>query len=181
MYASLSKHFRNPLNALGKTFLADYSGKLLHDFAPTNSAFARHFGHKTLAPLLNDEVIYAAAHLPYYLKYDHKNNLGKIFLRRILLENFAYKSATKPKTGFGMNRVEMWQKTKDSILSLFSEARCVEKGLISKEWLSVAVDKAETQENEIRLRYITKIFMILALEVWVRLFVTKEMKANDKL
>ena len=181
IYASLSKHFRNPLNVLGKTFLADYNGKLLYDFAPTNSTFAKHFGHKTLAPLLNNEVIYAAAHLPHYLKYDHRNNIGKIFLRRILLENFAYKSATKPKTGFGMNRVEMWQKTKDSILSLFDEARCVEEGLISKEWLSEAVGKADTEENGTRLRYITKIFMILALEVWVRLFVTKEMKASDRL
>jgi len=181
IYASLSQHFRNPLSALGQTFLADYNGKLLYDFAPTNSTFAKHFKHEMLAPLLNNEVIYAAAHLPYNLKYDHRNNVGKIFLRRVLMENFAYKSATKPKTGFGMDRIEMWQKTKDGIVSAFDEARSVEIGLISKEWLRGAVRKADTEANETRLRYITKLFMILALEIWLRLFVTKEMKASDKL
>ena len=181
VYATLSQHFRNPLNALGQTFLADYNGKLLYDFAPTNNAFAKHFRHEMFAPLLKNEVIYAAAHLPYNLKYDHRNNIGKIFLRRILLENFAYKSATKPKTGFGMDRVEMWRNTRDRVLSLFDEARCVEIGLISREWLSGAVRKADAEENGTRLRYVTKIFMILALEVWLKLFVTKEMKASDRL
>jgi len=181
IYATLSQHFRNPLNALGQTFLADYSGKLLYDFAPTNKAFSQYFRHETLAPLLNVEVIYAAAHLPYNLKYDHRNNVGKIFLRRILLENFAYKSATKPKTGFGMNRIEMWQRNRDSVLSLLDEARCVEKGLVSREWLSRAIRKANTEADRTRLRYITKLFMILALEIWLRLFVTKEMKASDKI
>jgi asparagine synthase (glutamine-hydrolysing) len=181
IYAALSQHFRNPLSALGQTFLADYNGKLLYDFAPTNGAFAKHFKHEMFAPLLNNEVIYAAAHLPYYLKYDHRNNIGKIFLRRVLMENFAYKSATKPKTGFGMDRIEMWQRTKDGIVSAFDEARSVEIGLISKEWLRGAVRKANTEANETRLRYITKLFMILALEIWLRLFVTKEMKASDKL
>lgn len=133
------------------------------------------------APLLSNEVIYTAAHLPYHLKYDHKNNMGKIFLRQILMENFAYKSAIKPKIGFGMNRVEMWQKTKDSMKALFDEARCVEMGIIDKAWLAKAQRKADSERDEIRLRYITRLFMILALEVWLRIFVTKEMKASDKL
>jgi len=181
IYSTLSGYFRNPLEKLGQTFLADYNGKLLYDFAPTNNSFAKHFGLNMFAPMLNNEVIYAVSHLPYHLKYDHKNNVGKIILRQILLENFAYKSATKPKIGFGMDRVEMWHKTKDSIVSLFDEARCVEMGLIDKEWLSGAVEKANLDVHETRLRYITKLFMILALEVWLRLFVTKEMKATDKL
>jgi hypothetical protein len=57
----------------------------------------------------------------------------------------------------------------------------VEIGLINRDWLSGAVGKADAEENGTRLRYVTKIFMILALEVWLKLFVTKEMKASDRL
>ncbi|HKZ94873.1 MAG TPA: asparagine synthase C-terminal domain-containing protein [Candidatus Bathyarchaeia archaeon] len=181
IYATLSEHFKNPLSKLGQTFLADYNGKLLYDFAPTNIAFAKHFKQNMFAPLLNNEVIYTAAHLPYHLKYDHKNNVGKIFLRQILMENFAYKSATKPKIGFGMNRIEMWQKTRDSAIGLFDDARCCEMELINKAWLVKAQKQADSGRDGTRLRYVTRLFMILALEVWLRLFVTKELKASDKL
>lgn len=181
IYSSLAGYFQNPLSKLGQTFLADYNGKLLYDFAPTNTGFAKHFKINMFAPLLNDEVICTVSHVPYHLKYDHKNNLGKIILRQILLENFAYQPATKRKIGFGMDRVEMWHKTRDSVTSLFEEARCVDLELIDREWLKQAVKKANSGTDEKSLRYITRLFMILALEVWLRLFVTKEMKASEKL
>jgi len=181
IYSSLAEYFRNPLSKLGQTFLADYNGKLLYDFAPTNASFAKHFNTNMFAPLLNKEVIYVVSHVPYHLKYDHRNNVGKIILRQILLENFAYQPATKRKIGFGMDRVEMWQKTRDSAVSMFEEARCVKLGLVDKVWLRKAADKANSGMDETSLRYITRLFMILALEVWLRLFVTKEMKATDKL
>ena len=181
IYSTLEEHFKNPLDKLGQTFLADYNGKLLYDFAPTNTAFAKHFNVNTVAPLLSKEVINVASHLPCNLKYDHKNNVGKIILRRILIENFAYESAIKPKIGFGMNRAEMWDKIKGNIIPLFENSRCVELDLIDSDWLKKAISKAERERDEIRLRYITKLFMILALEVWLRLFVTKELKASDEL
>lgn len=181
IYSSLSEHFNNPLSKLGQTFLADYNGKLLYDFSPTNTMFAKHFQQNMLAPFLDRGVIYVAAHLPYHLKYDRMNNVGKIFLRQILMENFAYKAAIKPKIGFGMNRLEMWQKTKESMIQLFDNARCIELNIIDKPWLTRAQEKADSGNEETRLRYVTKLFMILALEVWLRLFVTKEMRASDKL
>jgi len=181
IYSSLAEYFQNPLSKLGQTFLADYNGKLSYDFVPTNTSFTKHFNLNTVAPMLSKEVIYTVSHIPYHLKYDDKNNVGKIILRQILLENFSYRSAVKPKIGFGMDRVEMWRKTRDSAASLFEHARCTEMELIDKEWLKKAVEKADSDMNEARLRYITKLFMILALEVWLRLFVTKEMKASDKL
>jgi asparagine synthase (glutamine-hydrolysing) len=179
IYSVLKEHFRNPLDKLGQTFLADYNGKLLYDFAPTNAAFAKHLKVDTFAPLLSKEVIHVASHLPYNLKYDHRNNVGKIILRRILMENFAYDSAIKPKIGFGLNRAEMWDKTKGNMIPLFENSRCVEMDLIDRDWLRKAVTKAEMESDEIKLRYITKLFMIFALEIWLRLFVTKELKASD--
>ena len=181
MYSYVSEYFSNPLSKLGQIFLADYSGKLLYDFAPTNTAFAKHFAVDSLAPMLNTEVIYMASHLPYEFKYDHKNNIGKVILRQILLGNFAYKAALKGKIGFGMDRFEMWRTNKDRVTSMLDDARCVKMGLIDKDWLKKAFDKTESETEDTRLRYITRLFALLALEVWLRLFVTKELKATDKL
>lgn len=181
IYKALSEYFSNPLDKLGQVFLADYNGKLLYDFAPTNTCFAEHFSENVVAPFLNKEVIYGISHLPYRFKYDDRNNVGKIILRQILLENFAYKSAVKGKVGFGMNREEMWRKTRDSAIAMFEEAQCVEMGLINKAWLNGAVEKANSKMSEAKLRYITKLFSILALEVWLRLFVTREIRATDRL
>lgn len=181
MYSYVAEYFSNPLSKLGQVFLADYSGKLLYDFAPTNTAFAQHFGLNSVAPMLNTEVIYAASHLPYEFKYDPKNNIGKVILRQILLGNFAYKAAVKGKIGFGMDRFEMWDENKARITSMLDKPRCVELDLIAKEWLKSAFDKTKSETEETKLRYITRLFAILALEVWLRLFITKEMKATDKL
>ncbi len=181
IYSYVSEYFSNPLSKLGQIFLADYSGKLLYDFAPTNNAFAKHFALESVAPMLSTEVIHVASHLPYEFKYDHKNNIGKVILRQILLGNFAYKAALKGKIGFGMDRFEMWRTNKDRVTSVLDDARCVKMGLIDKEWLKRAFDKTESETEETRLRYITRLFAILALEVWLRLFVTKELKATDKL
>jgi asparagine synthase (glutamine-hydrolysing) len=181
IYSSISDHFRNPLDKLGQTFLADYNGKLLYDFGPTNGAFAEYFKITAVAPMLSNEVIFTASHLRHNLKYDNKNNVAKILLRQILMENFAYKSAVKPKTGFGMDRFEMWNKNKDLISNLLDKSRSVELGVIRKEWLNKTLRRIDSLEEETKLRYITKMFMILALEVWLRLFVTHEMKPSDKL
>jgi len=110
IYQVLEPYFANPLPPIGKVFLADYNGKLLYDFTPTNSAFSRHFGVKIAAPFPEPEVLHLATHIPYSLKYDSVNNLGKVVLRQILLENFAYKPATKEKIGWGMDLIESWDK-----------------------------------------------------------------------
>ena len=150
---------------LGKVFLADYNGKLLYDFARTNAAFSKHFGLKVAAPMLEPEVLHVATHIPYNLKYDEKNNLGKVLLRQILLENSGYKPATKVKIGWGMNITEMWDKHfKDVCLSLFDSPRFVEQGIINKEWIPKGFKKADEHDP----RYISKMLGLLALELWLK-------------
>jgi asparagine synthase (glutamine-hydrolysing) len=166
IYNLLRPYFENPLPPIGKVFLADYNGKLLNDFAPTNAAFSEHFKIRTIAPMLEPEVLFVATHLPYSLKYDHKSGLGKIILRQILLENSGYKPAVKEKIGWGMDIVEMWDKyVRDMCESALSSARSVEIGIISKEWLPKGFRKA----NEHDLRYISKMFGLLALEIWLEI------------
>jgi asparagine synthase (glutamine-hydrolysing) len=75
----------------------------------------------------------------------------------------------------------MWRTNKERVNALLDNPRCVEMDLIDKEWLKKAFDKTESETEEMRLRYVTRLFAVLALEVWLRLFITKEMKATDKL
>jgi asparagine synthase (glutamine-hydrolysing) len=166
IYNLLRPYFENPLPPLGKVFLADYNGKLLNDFIPVSAALSEHFKIRSIAPMLEPEVLFIATHLPYSLKYDPKSGLGKIILRQILLENSGYKPAIKEKVGWGMNIAEMWDKyVRDICESTLCSARSVELGLINKEWLPKGFRKA----NEHDLRYINKMFGLLALEIWLEI------------
>jgi len=166
IYLLLGQYFNNPLSPLGKIFLADYNGKLSHDFVPTSVAFSKYFKIKTVAPLLEPEVLFVSSHIPYNFKYDPKNNVGKILLRQILLENSGYKPAIKGKIGWGMNLAEMWDKfVKDRFANFLNYARFIELGLINKEWLQKGFKKANDHDP----RYLNKMFGLLALETWLKI------------
>lgn len=165
VYRILAPHFANHLPPLGKVFLADYNGKLLYDFAPTNAALSEHFGIKAEAPFLKPEVLHIATHIPHTLKYDPVNNLGKVILRQILLENFAYKPATKEKVGWGMDLAEMWDRhIRTTCEDLFKSPAFVELGIINKSWLKHGFEKSSQHDP----RYITKMLGLLALELWLK-------------
>ncbi|UCG45252.1 MAG: asparagine synthase [Candidatus Bathyarchaeota archaeon] len=165
IHTILSPYFNTPLPTLGEIFLADYNGKLLHDFTPVSACFSKHFGIRTIAPMLEPEVLYTATHIPYSLKYDRRNNLGKIILRQILIENFGHKPATQGKIGWGMDIVEMWDKhVKSMCHDAFSSSRIIDLKIINEEWLSKGLKEA----NAHNLRYISKMLGLLALELWLR-------------
>lgn len=165
LYFLLRRYFDNPLPLLNKVFLADYNGKLLYDFSRTADAYSKHFDLNIVAPMLEPEVLFIATHIPNSLKYDPTNNLGKIILRQILLENSGYTPATKSKIGWGMNIVEMWDEyVKEMCEHVFERARFIEFGIINQEWLPRGFKKADEHD----VRYISKMFGLLALELWLR-------------
>jgi hypothetical protein len=115
--------------------------------------------------MLEPEMLHVATHIPYNLKYDEKNNIGKVILRQILLENTGYRPATKAKIGWGMDIAWMWDKyVKDMCLELFDSARFIELGIINKDWIPKGFKKA----NEHDPRYINKMLGLLALELWLK-------------
>ena len=57
-----------------------------------------------------------------------------------------------------------------------SDARIVQSKWINKDWIEKHFDK-----NNIDIRYVNKFLGLLALEIWYRLFITKEMKTTTKL
>jgi len=165
IYNLLNPFFDNPLPILGKVFLADYNGKLLYDFSKTNNAFSKHFHIEMVAPMLEPEILHIATHIPYNLKYDEKNNIGKVILRQILLENSGYKPAIKAKIGWGMDTVWMWNKHgRDMCMELFDSARFIELGIVNKNWIPKGIRKADEHDP----RYINKLLGLLALEIWLR-------------
>ena len=165
IYSLLEPYFDNPLPLLGKVLLADYNGKLLYDFAPTNDALAESLGLNVVAPMLEPEILHMATHIPYYLKYDEKNNIGKVIMRQILLENSGYRPAIKEKIGWSMDIIEMWDKhVKDMCLDLFDSPRFVELGIINKDWIPKGFKKAGEHDP----RYVSKMLGLLALELWLK-------------
>jgi asparagine synthase (glutamine-hydrolysing) len=164
IYSLFNSYFNNPLSKLGQIFLADYNGKLLYDFAPTSEAFSSYFNLKTIAPLLEPEIINIASHIPNRLKYDHKNNLGKILLRQILLENYGYKAAIKEKMGWTVDTIEQWETHfKNVCADLLSSSYILETGIVDLTWLKKGYERANRHE----VNYVNKMIGLYALELWI--------------
>ena len=97
IYSILLPFFDNNLKRLEQVYLADYNGKLLYNFNPINSRITDHFKINQLAPLLNNELLTTATHIPTKYKYDADNEIGKLPLRAILEKNNIASLVTKEK------------------------------------------------------------------------------------
>jgi asparagine synthase (glutamine-hydrolysing) len=107
VYSLLRKYFDNKLDPLDQVFLADYHGKLIYDFIPTNDKFFNHFGVTGFSPLLDHKVIDMAFKIPAIAKFDVKTNLGKIPLRKIL-SSLEGSNVSDTNIGFGMDLKNLW-------------------------------------------------------------------------
>jgi asparagine synthase (glutamine-hydrolysing) len=180
IYKVLYKYFDNNLPILGQVFLADYYGKLLNDFIPVDIACAKAAGVKIASPILTNKIINFASHIPYNYKFDRKTKRGKLILRMLLKSyNVPKKILNKPKMGFGMDTIEYWKCFgREHFESLFEDSRLIEDGWISADWV-----KKHLYTNNLngQVRYVNKFLGLIALEVYYRLFITKEMKPTEAL
>ncbi len=177
IHSTLLPFFDNSLNSLGQVFLADYNGKLRYNFSHVNNSLNNHFGLKSISPLLSNDLISLLSHCDYQSKYDKSQNIGKIFLRK-LLNNFGITHLiSKTKLGFSVNTSNLWKNYGKEIFDYYIEnGRVVKDGWINQEWIS----KYSNRTN-LDIRIVNKLLGILALEIWYRIFVTKEMNSNSKL
>ena len=178
IYDFLIPYFDNQLSPLEQIFLADYNGKLLFNFAIVSSTINNYFDLQSVTPLLSKEMISYATHLNHKFKYDPDRNLGKIPLRDILKKFNVDKFVSEQKQGFSVNTINLWKTIgqklcKDYLLS----ANIVKEGWINKDWIIKNIDKTDSLD----VKYINKFLGLLAFEIWYRLFLTKEMKPDDKL
>jgi len=169
--------FDNSLSALNQVFLADYNGKLLYNFSIISNKTNQFFNLKSVTPILEPELISYASHLSPESKYDSRENIGKLQLQKLLSKYECDSLVSKEKYGFSVNTINLWNSIGKELCELYLDnARIVEDGWINKEWISSHITK-----SDLDVRYVNKFLGLLSLEIWYRLFITKEMNANLKL
>lgn len=174
----LKRHFDNSLAPLDQVFLADYDGKLLCDWMPANAALSKALGAKVVSLFLSSSMTRFATHLPWQAKYDADSATGKLPLRAILKKEGAVVEPVKK--GFSVNTVSLWKKAGREIAGRYvnRESETVRAGVISPDWVRKAAARLAGEPD---VRYVNKMLGILALEVWWRLFVSRTIKAGERL
>jgi len=173
----LKPYFENDLSPLEQVFLADYNGKLLYNFSIVNNSINREFGINSITPILNSSFLQSTSHLLHSKKYDSKNNLGKLPLRKILEKSDVYKLLNQEKLGFSVNTQNLWKNYGQKICSYFlSDSEIAKDDLINNEWIQNYLSK-----DDLDIRYVNKLLGVLACEIWYRIFITKTMKSNEQL
>jgi len=177
IYKILEPYFDNTLPRLTQVFLADYNGKLIHNMQPLYKSIHDYFSIRNITPIQNEELIQFSCLLRNDQKYDFKSNQGKIILVN-LLEKYNLKYLTSlQKQGFSVNTANLWNSYgKKIFLHYFDKSRLIEDKIINSDWIEKHISK-----NDLDTRYINKFLGILALEIWYRLLITKEMNENEKL
>ena len=173
----LEPFFNNSLSPLDQVFLADYNGKLLYNFSIIANKINQFFNLKPVTPILDPELISYASHLSPESKYDLNKNKGKIPLRFLLSKHKCDSLISKEKLGFSVNTINLWNSIGKELCELYLDnARIVEDGWINKEWIYSNIKK-----SDLDVKYVNKFLGLLSLEIWYRLFITKEMNAKTKL
>ena len=179
IYSYLKPYFQNKMHPLNQVLLADYNGKLSYDFIPTSNYILKHYGISGGPIFLDKKIISFAMGLPLDQKYNILQNQGKLILRK-LSKRYGVKHIDEKK-GFSPDLFSDWKKTGKSICESYimkSDSRIYEKKIINPNWVLMAFKKIETDND---IRYLTKLVSVLALEIWLRVFITKELTAKNKL
>ena len=176
-YSSSLPYFDNSLSLLDQVFLADYNGKLVYNFSLNNQKISNYFNLESITPILEPDLISYATHLSHKYKYDPKLNIGKLPLRKLLDKFNVTSLISNQKLGFSVNTINLWKNYGYEICKDFLlDAEISKEGWINSDWINLHLSK---ELNNIK--YINKFLGLLALEIWYRLFVTKEMNSNSKL
>ena len=175
IYSLLKVYFDNQLDPLDQVFIADYNGKLIYDFVPTNDKFFNHFGVTGLSPILDRKIIDMSFRIPPSVKFNRESNMGKIPLREIL-SHLNGKNISDTKIGFGMDLKKLWSNNaKEIVTSTLSDASIFRDKIISHEFYDRSIKKIEETCD---VRYISKMLQLLSLEIWYKMFITFEVSSN---
>ena len=176
IYSLFKPYFDNDLDPLDQVFMADYHGKLMYDFVPSNRKLFEHFDLIGIAPLLDTSIIDMSFKVPPSLKYDHVANKGKIPLRKIIADHYIDR-VSDAKIGFGMDLKSLWIRVaKEIVTSNLDKARIFEDKLIKKEFYDRSLKRID---DTLDVRYISKLLQLLSLEIWYKLFVTSEISSKN--
>ena len=149
----------------------------MYNFSIIGNKINQFFNLKAVTPIINSKLISYALQIHPDLKYNSLNNLGKIPLRKLLTKYQCDSLISKEKLGFSVNTINLWNSIgRELCHSYLDNARIVEDGWINKEWISSHITK-----SDLDVKYVNKFLGLLSLEIWYRLFVTKELNSSTKL
>ena len=94
------------------------------------------------------------------------------------MEKFGIKKLVSlEKRGFSVNTEKLWYSYGRKIFNYyFDKSNLIEDQIINKNWIEKYISN-----DSLDFRYVNKFLGLLALEVWYRLFITKEMNSSEKL
>lgn len=178
IYSLLRTYFDNDLDPLDQVFLADYNGKLIYDFVPTNYKFFNYLGVTGISPILDNKIIEMSLRIPPLVKFNKESNMGKIPLREIL-SGLDSKNVSDTKIGFGMDLKKLWiSSAKEIVISTLSNASVFRDKIISSDFYDRSIRRIEETGD---LRYISKMLQLLSLEIWYKMFITFELSPKSSL
>jgi asparagine synthase (glutamine-hydrolysing) len=106
-----------------------------------------------------------------------EHGIGKLPLRAILEQNNSMSLVSKEKLGFNVNTISLWKSYGHNLCKEFLDnSRIVKDSWINGDWIKKHIDNPDLD-----VKYVNKFLGLLALEIWYRLFITKEMSSNTTL
>jgi asparagine synthase (glutamine-hydrolysing) len=184
IYENFKPCFDNDLHPLNQLFLADFNGKLLHDWIPSNYEFGKHLNLEINSLFLNPKMISFSNKLPWFTKYDSKKDIGKLPLLSILNTFHGFKNFHGVKKGFSLDLLNMWKNYgKDTISSFMnSNSDTVKNDIIDGHWITKAFSLVNcSPDDTLKIRYISKLLSLFSFEIWYRVFISCNLKSNVKL
>jgi asparagine synthase (glutamine-hydrolysing) len=177
IHKKLIPYFDNSLPLLEQVFLADYNGKLMYNWAPLFAKITNFFNQQLITPILSPEITSYAIPIPHEHKYNFKNNVGKLLLRKILSNYVDTSLIQSVKQGFTVDTKNLWYSYGQKICKNYLiDGYVVKEKLINKDWIQKYI-----QNDNLEIKYINKFLGLLAFEIWFRIFEVKEMKSDNKL
>ena len=176
IFSVIDEYFDNSLNPLDQVFLADFNGKLLYNWLQLNPKINAHFNLQSVSPFLQPKLINFASHIPNEMKYDHPKKLGKSILRNMLKKFDVEKFVIPKKQGFSVDTKSHWKNYGKKLCKNFLiDGEIIKDKFINKNWI------LENIEKDLDVRHVNKFYGLLALEIWYRLFITKNISSSEKL
>jgi len=179
IYNYLKPYFKNDLKSLQQVMLADFNGKLLHDFLPSNHVISKKYDISIISPFINNDVSKFGLSLPLSQKFDRNTGKGKLVLRTIS-DRYGI-SYIDEKRGFSPSLWFDWKKSGKKICEKYilpNDCYVFKKNLINQDWVLTAFNKVNDDGD---IRYLNRLVSILALEIWYRIFFTNEINSKKQL
>lgn len=156
---------------------ADFLTKMTDDFILVDDATSMASSIETRVPFLDHTLVDYAFSLP--LSSIYSDGKGKLLLRRALSGKLPSLSIRKKKQGFASNTYSTYVKEiRPLAKNILPNGLAVKSGYINSNYISRVLDSAPDPK---KMREYNFIWNVLALEIWLKIYVERGDLKNPKL